>query len=66
MIIKSRIFKAFSQTAEYDTAIAGHFRQRYSAGSSQMALRYGINPHQAPAEVYNPHGPLPFSGTTED
>ncbi|GAV05429.1 hypothetical protein RvY_15566-2 [Ramazzottius varieornatus] len=53
--------KAFSQTAEYDAAIAVHFRQRYSAGSSQMALRYGINPHQAPAEVYHPHGPLPFS-----
>ncbi|KAJ2055915.1 bifunctional phosphoribosylaminoimidazolecarboxamide formyltransferase/IMP cyclohydrolase, partial [Coemansia sp. S2] len=44
--------KAFAQTADYDTAIADYFRQQYASGTSQLALRYGANPHQKPAQVF--------------
>jgi AICAR transformylase/IMP cyclohydrolase PurH len=27
-------------------------------------LRYGANPHQIPAQVYNEHGKLPFKGVS--
>jgi len=30
-------------------------------GSGELALRYGINPHQAPARVWAPDGRLPFN-----
>ena len=26
----------------------------------ELALKYGCNPHQKPARIYNEHGPLPF------
>ena len=28
---------------------------------NEMPLRYGVNPHQQPARVYNEHGALPFA-----
>ncbi|KAI8611404.1 cytidine deaminase-like protein [Chytriomyces sp. MP71] len=53
--------KAFEMTSEYDTAISGYFRQQYAGqGSHQLVLRYGANPHQKPAQVFNPRGELPF------
>ncbi|KAI9184179.1 bifunctional phosphoribosylaminoimidazolecarboxamide formyltransferase/IMP cyclohydrolase [Blastocladiella emersonii ATCC 22665] len=52
--------KAFNHTAEYDEAISNYFRQQYSAGESQLTLRYGMNPHQKPAQVFTNHGNLPF------
>ncbi|KAJ2287722.1 bifunctional phosphoribosylaminoimidazolecarboxamide formyltransferase/IMP cyclohydrolase, partial [Coemansia sp. RSA 2706] len=44
--------KAFAHTADYDAAIADYFRQQYARGSAQLPLRYGANPHQAPAQVF--------------
>ncbi|KAF5386095.1 hypothetical protein D9615_002189 [Tricholomella constricta] len=62
--------KAFEMTAKYDEAISGYFREQYAsaelpaeklAGSVQrMALRYGANPHQKPAQAYVTEGELPF------
>ncbi|KAL4252913.1 Bifunctional purine biosynthesis protein ADE16 [Abortiporus biennis] len=62
--------KAFEQTAKYDDAISGYFRQQYAstdlppeklAGPVQrMPLRYGANPHQKPAQAYVTEGELPF------
>ncbi|OWF42604.1 bifunctional purine biosynthesis protein PURH-like isoform X1 [Mizuhopecten yessoensis] len=43
--------KAFNHTAEYDAAISDYFRRQYSAGVSQLSLRYGMNPHQKPAQI---------------
>ncbi|RDB15961.1 Bifunctional purine biosynthesis protein ADE17 [Hypsizygus marmoreus] len=62
--------KAFEMTAKYDDAISGYFREQYAsadlpveklAGSVQrIALRYGANPHQKPAQAYVTEGELPF------
>ncbi|KAL7748759.1 bifunctional phosphoribosylaminoimidazolecarboxamide formyltransferase/IMP cyclohydrolase [Sorochytrium milnesiophthora] len=53
--------KAFNHTAAYDDAISNYFRQQYAGnGVSQLTLRYGMNPHQKPAQVFNKDGPLPF------
>jgi phosphoribosylaminoimidazolecarboxamide formyltransferase/IMP cyclohydrolase len=52
--------KAFTMTADYDHAISNYFRKQYSANEKQMALRYGANPHQKPAQVYAKDAPLPF------
>ncbi|KAJ3296297.1 Bifunctional purine biosynthesis protein ade10 [Borealophlyctis nickersoniae] len=58
---KTYALKAFTQTAGYDDAISGYFRQQYAGnGSQQLTLRYGANPHQKPAQVYVKHGDLPF------
>lgn len=64
--------KAFEMTAKYDEAISGYFRKQYAsaelpaeklAGSVQrIALRYGANPHQKPAQAYVTDGKLPFKG----
>ncbi len=48
---KSLALKAFTHTADYDAAISGYFRNVYGP-NQQMALRYGVNPHQKPAEVF--------------
>lgn len=53
--------KAFNHTAQYDTAISDYFRQQFSRGASQLPLRYGMNPHQVPAQIYSADGKLPFS-----
>lgn len=53
--------KAFSHTADYDTAISDFFRKKYAGdGLQQIALRYGTNPHQKPAAAYTPESQLPF------
>ena len=53
--------KAFTYTADYDSAIADFFRKQYAGdGSQHLALRYGANPHQKPAAVYSKESNLPF------
>lgn len=54
--------KAFTQTADYDSAISSYFRKTYQGdGQQQIALRYGANPHQKPAAAYVTEGNLPFT-----
>lgn len=52
--------KAFTHTSEYDLAITDYFRKQYSAGESQMTLRYGMNPHQKPAQLFTTLAELPL------
>ncbi|XP_019493739.1 PREDICTED: bifunctional purine biosynthesis protein PURH [Hipposideros armiger] len=54
--------KAFTHTAQYDEAISDYFRKQYSKGMSQMPLRYGMNPHQTPAQLYTLKPKLPLTG----
>jgi phosphoribosylaminoimidazolecarboxamide formyltransferase/IMP cyclohydrolase len=64
--------KAFEQTAKYDDAISGYFREQYASGElpedklagpvQRIALRYGANPHQKPAQAFVTEGKLPFQG----
>ncbi|KIY64009.1 AICARFT/IMPCHase bienzyme [Cylindrobasidium torrendii FP15055 ss-10] len=60
----SLALKAFTMTAKYDAAISGYFREQYASGDAtevqRLALRYGCNPHQKPAQAYVTEGPLPF------
>lgn len=53
--------KAFTHTAQYDEAIADYFRKQYSAGESQLTLRYGMNPHQKPAQLFTTLEKLPLT-----
>uniref|UniRef100_A0A8B9SND5 Bifunctional purine biosynthesis protein ATIC n=1 Tax=Anas platyrhynchos TaxID=8839 RepID=A0A8B9SND5_ANAPL len=53
--------KAFTHTAQYDTAISDYFRKEYSKGVSQLPLRYGMNPHQSPAQLYTMRPKLPLT-----
>ncbi|XP_066515988.1 bifunctional purine biosynthesis protein PURH [Hoplias malabaricus] len=57
---KTLALKAFTHTAQYDEAIADYFRREYSGGVSQLQLRYGMNPHQAPAQIYTLRPALPL------
>lgn len=52
--------KAFQHTAQYDDAISNFFRKSYSNGVSQLPLRYGMNPHQKPAQLYTMEPKLPL------
>ncbi|KAK8158963.1 bifunctional purine biosynthesis protein Ade16 [Phyllosticta citrichinensis] len=53
--------KAFTHTADYDTAISDFFRKQYAGdGLQQATLRYGTNPHQKPAAAFVRDGHLPF------
>lgn len=53
--------KAFQHTADYDAAIADYTRRQFAGnGAAQLALRYGMNPHQRPAQLYAPGGALPL------
>lgn len=52
--------KAFTHTAEYDSVISDYFRKTYSSGKSQINLRYGMNPHQKPAQLYTTLEELPL------
>uniref|UniRef100_A0A5G2QLF6 Bifunctional purine biosynthesis protein ATIC n=1 Tax=Sus scrofa TaxID=9823 RepID=A0A5G2QLF6_PIG len=54
--------KAFTHTAQYDEAISDYFRKEYGKGISQMPLRYGMNPHQTPAQLYTLKPKLPITG----
>uniref|UniRef100_A0A674GXB9 Bifunctional purine biosynthesis protein ATIC n=1 Tax=Taeniopygia guttata TaxID=59729 RepID=A0A674GXB9_TAEGU len=53
--------KAFTHTAQYDAAISDYFRKEYSKGVSQLPLRYGMNPHQSPAQLYTTSPKLPLT-----
>ncbi|KFO82939.1 Bifunctional purine biosynthesis protein PURH, partial [Cuculus canorus] len=53
--------KAFTHTAQYDAAISDYFRKEYSKGVSQLPLRYGMNPHQSPAQLYTMRHKLPLT-----
>uniref|UniRef100_A0A8D2NY75 Bifunctional purine biosynthesis protein ATIC n=1 Tax=Zosterops lateralis melanops TaxID=1220523 RepID=A0A8D2NY75_ZOSLA len=53
--------KAFTHTAQYDAAISDYFRKEYSKGASQLPLRYGMNPHQSPAQLYTTRPKLPLT-----
>ncbi|EOD50559.1 AICARFT/IMPCHase bienzyme [Neofusicoccum parvum] len=53
--------KAFSHTADYDTAISDFFRKQYASdGLQHVSLRYGTNPHQKPAAAFVRDSRLPF------
>lgn len=52
--------KAFTHTAQYDSLISDYFRKQYSAGTSQLNLRYGMNPHQKPAQLFTTLEKLPL------
>jgi len=64
--------KAFEVTAQYDTAISGYFMEQYASAEldqdklagpvQRIALRYGANPHQKPAQAFVTEGKLPFEG----
>lgn len=71
--IRSKLaLKAFEMTAKYDDAISGYFREQYASSDlpkeklagpvQRMALRYGANPHQKPAQAFVTEGELPFKG----
>lgn len=53
--------KAFTHTAEYDNAISDYFRKQYSNEVSQLTLRYGMNPHQKPAQIFTTLDKLPLT-----
>lgn len=52
--------KAFTHTAQYDDAISDYFRKQYSASVSQLSLRYGMNPHQKPGQLFTTLEKLPL------
>ncbi|XP_022288230.2 bifunctional purine biosynthesis protein ATIC-like [Crassostrea virginica] len=52
--------KAFNHTSDYDAAISDYFRRQYSSGTSQLSLRYGMNPHQKPAQISTNLAELPL------
>ncbi|CAH2244153.1 bifunctional purine biosynthesis protein ATIC [Pararge aegeria] len=52
--------KAFTHTSQYDVNISDYFRKQYSAGEAQLTLRYGMNPHQKPAQVFTTRDNLPL------
>ncbi|EIN09459.1 bifunctional purine biosynthesis protein ade10 [Punctularia strigosozonata HHB-11173 SS5] len=62
--------KAFEMTARYDEAISDYFREQYASAElsadqlagpvQRMALRYGANPHQKPAQAFVTEGQIPF------
>ncbi|CAB4022901.1 Bifunctional purine biosynthesis PURH [Paramuricea clavata] len=56
---KMLALKAFTHTAEYDNAISDYFRKQHSLGVSHIPLRYGMNPHQTPAQLYTTNAQLP-------
>jgi phosphoribosylaminoimidazolecarboxamide formyltransferase/IMP cyclohydrolase len=52
--------KAFTHTADYDSIISDYFRKSFSSGISQINLRYGMNPHQKPAQIFTTLEKLPL------
>ncbi|VVC26909.1 Hypothetical protein CINCED_3A014748 [Cinara cedri] len=57
---KKLALKAFTHTATYDDCISDYFRKKFSSGESQMNLRYGMNPHQCPAQLFTTESKLPL------
>lgn len=52
--------KAFTCTAEYDSLICDYFRKQFKPNLNQINLKYGINPHQKAAQIFNMNGDLPI------
>jgi len=52
--------KAFLHTARYDANISDYFRKQYMAGVQHLPLRYGMNPHQKPAQLCTTENELPL------
>lgn len=61
---KKLALKAFTRTATYDDCISDYFRKKFSNNESQMNLRYGMNPHQCPAQLFTTESKLPLKGIT--
>lgn len=59
---KKLALKAFTHTATYDDCISDYFRKKFAGGESQMNLRYGMNPHQCPAQLFTTDLKLPLKG----
>lgn len=59
---KDLSLKAFVHTAEYDAAISKYFRTQFGQDKSVLPLRYGMNPHQKPAQLYTTREKLPLTG----
>lgn len=59
---KKLALKAFTHTATYDDCISDYFRKKFAGGESQMNLRYGMNPHQCPAQLFITESKLPLKG----
>lgn len=57
---QSLALKAFTHTAEYDSKISDYFRKNFSSNVSQINLRYGMNPHQKPAQIYTTLEKMPL------
>lgn len=57
---QSLALKAFTHTAEYDSRISDYFRKNFASGVSQINLRYGMNPHQKPAQIFTTLEQLPL------
>lgn len=57
---QSLALKAFTHTSEYDLAITDYFRKQYSPNVAQITLRYGMNPHQKPAQLFTILPKLPL------
>lgn len=62
MAVHAIFFQAFNHTSDYDAAISDYFRRQYGAGTSQLSLRYGMNPHQKPAQISTNLSELPLKG----
>ncbi|CAH1128522.1 unnamed protein product [Ceutorhynchus assimilis] len=58
---QSLALKAFTHTSDYDLAITDYFRKQYSPNVSQLTLRYGMNPHQKPAQIFTTLPKLPLT-----
>lgn len=61
---KKLALKAFTHTANYDDCISDYFRKKFSNDESQMNLRYGMNPHQSPAQLFTMEPKLPLKGNS--
>lgn len=57
---QSLALKGFHHTAVYDAAISDYFRQTFSHTHHQKLLRYGVNPHQKPAQIFTIESELPI------
>ncbi|KAK3864735.1 hypothetical protein Pcinc_029595 [Petrolisthes cinctipes] len=53
--------KAFTHTAQYDDHISDYMRKTFSNTVSQLSLRYGMNPHQKPAQIFTQQAKLPLT-----
>jgi len=56
------VVQAFVHVEQYDAAISHYFREQFATGESRLALRYGTNPHQKPAQLYTSLPQLPING----